>query len=62
MHFYTLMINFHRMVVSKRHFLKKSVIFWFVQKHCALTKSRKTLSNLNHSKKPKEQLKVESKQ
>ena len=62
MHFYALMINFHRMVVSKRHFLKKSVIFWFVQKHCALTKSRKTLSNLNHSKKPKEQLKVESKQ
>ena len=32
MHFYALMINFHRMVVSKRHFLKKSVIFWFVQK------------------------------
>ena len=50
------------MVLSKRHLLKKSVIFRFVQKpswDCALTKSVKTISNLNHTKPPKEQLKVE---
>ena len=39
--------------------LKKSVTFRFVQKpsyNCALTKRVRTISNLNQSKTPKEQL------
>ena len=48
-------------IFSKKIFLRP-VIFRFVQKRsqeCAVTKSVKTISNLNNSKIPKEQLKIE---
>ena len=45
------------MILSKRDFLMNQL--YFVSVDFALTKSVKTASNLNHSKKPKKQLEVE---
>ena len=53
------------MILFKRHFSKKSVIILFAEKtflRQQKTKNVKTLSNLNHSKTPKEKLKSEQKQ
>ena len=58
-------IKCHRMILFKRHFSKKSVIILFAEKtflRQQKTKNVKTLSNLNHSKTPKEKLKSEQKQ
>ena len=55
--FYSFIVKCHRMILSKRDFLMNQL--YFVSVDFALTKSVKTVPNLNHSKNPKKQLKVE---
>ena len=60
--FYAFVIKCHGMILSKRASLKKNPLYYGLFKNLlktALIKSVKTIFNLNHSKTPKEQLKVE---